>query len=840
MANDIIQDLKIRPFVKRNLIEKKNIIDVGRPTPTLTNKINKRGFQSRWYGRLDWMCGSITNEKLYCWPCLLFKPTKKHTWTDGGFNNFKNVLSEGKGHSKSQSHLHCYKSLKTFGKYNIESSMSGVAKLSNQQHNVNVKNNRQYLKQSTNALLYLSSQEIPLCGPYEKLNPFNKGNYRELLHCFAKLNSVFEYKLLTKKGPCFAEDSSQIQNKIVSSIDKVIEDEICREVKNVPFISIQIDETTGYTMHSQLSVIIRYVYESQIVERFLGLFEVIQDKTATELSNLIEKVLDKFDDAKSKLVSQTYDGGAVVPGDLNGIKINLREKGFKFGYFIHGFEHELNLIIIKSTEHIHGIRIFFANVRSFSKFAPKNTKMKIIFMNYNIIPSTIPDTKWCYGSSMVSYIRSEFFNLKKALQHILQNNKTWDEDSLCLTDSLSGKLNDFNFMFLVNCFGEIFAPADIVFNKIQNNILDLEFTQNNINELITLIKNLRNDQHYEIIYNQTMDLILHNYDELTSKLPEKKINYQSKYYEIIDNIIVSLEERFTGFEEFDFIELIDVEKFDGFSKIFPSKRVVCLLAKYAGVFDPNSLISELKYVYSDTDIKKCKTIHVILELIYEYDLLKVLPEVVKLIKLLLTLPVTFIPNQTSFSVLHRVRSYLRHTHANQKLSSLARISIEKEIIKNLENGQKLHNKILDEFALKPRLLEYIPTAQDLMDQIQGSLFSCCGINGMNDWDLNDYYNCNSTESIFWCGVPHSCCSKPFIEDDHDIDNYLCGSGVRLQKNKKMLGKIYIQGCLPSITNFINTFILPIAIVCIVVTVIMLSGAFFAQRLKKQVMRQKKR
>ena len=88
-------------------------------------------------------------------------------------------MSDCKHHSKSLILLTSYKSLQTFGQYDIITAISASARLAKQLHNKEVEKNRQYLKQLTNAVLYLCKQELPLCEYNEGTDSFNRGNYRE-------------------------------------------------------------------------------------------------------------------------------------------------------------------------------------------------------------------------------------------------------------------------------------------------------------------------------------------------------------------------------------------------------------------------------------------------------------------------------------------------------------------------------------------------------------------------------------------------------------------------------------------------------------------------------------
>ena len=87
MENDIIFYLKQKSFALRSIAEMREIIKLGRPTPHLKTKVGTRSFPIRWYEQNDWLCASSSEEKFYCWPCLLFQSKSGQSWTDSGNNN---------------------------------------------------------------------------------------------------------------------------------------------------------------------------------------------------------------------------------------------------------------------------------------------------------------------------------------------------------------------------------------------------------------------------------------------------------------------------------------------------------------------------------------------------------------------------------------------------------------------------------------------------------------------------------------------------------------------------------------------------------------------------------
>ena len=710
MSEDIVLEIKMKMFGARNIEQKREILRAGRPTPALKNKVGNRKFQEKWYEQIDWLCGSSITEKLYCWPCLLFKPRTNQSWTDGGYDDFKNILTHCKHHSKSLNHLASYKSLKTCEHDDIVKAVSKSGKLAKLTHNKEAEENRQYLKRLTSAVLYLCKQELPLSDQDEGKDSINRGNYRELLHCFAEIDSVFESRLHTKEGSKhFSGVSSSIQNDLIQAIGNVVFDEIRSEVNNAPFMSVQADKTTDYATHVQLSIIIRYVHEAKIYERFIGFYEVSDDKSLDKLTEVIATALNGFDNATNKLVSQTYDGSTVTAGNLGGVQSRLKREGFKYAHFIHCYAHKLNLVLSKSAEKVAGVRMFFSHLRSFNKFVSSSTKRKSILDKFEVSIPSLFETRWCYRTRTVSSVKLLRDKLKNALRSILENNEKWDEDTLCQADNLLAKLNDFTFIFFINCFHNILSQAEKLFDILQCKQLDIKRGQTKINDFMHCIEGYRNNEYYENIMRETAAAIKQENDSFppAKKAKGAEINFKSTYFEIIDTILMSLRERFVDMKEYAFVELLDVNKFEQFSQSFPMQHIDSLNNKYSNIFDSKSLVSELKYMYVDIDFKSCKSINSVLELIYKLKFTSAMPEAIKLIQLFLTIPLTSVANKRSLSTLDRIRSYLRSTMTQERLSSLARISIEKSLLNELESKKELHDKILHEFAIKPRRVEFM-------------------------------------------------------------------------------------------------------------------------------------
>ena len=62
----------------------------GRPLPkikVIRSNGNVSVVSATWFARYAWLTGSITSNRLYCWPCLLMNNSKSPTWAVHGFTD---------------------------------------------------------------------------------------------------------------------------------------------------------------------------------------------------------------------------------------------------------------------------------------------------------------------------------------------------------------------------------------------------------------------------------------------------------------------------------------------------------------------------------------------------------------------------------------------------------------------------------------------------------------------------------------------------------------------------------------------------------------------------------
>ena len=118
------------------------------------------------------------------------------------------------------------------------------------------------------------------------------------------------------------------------------------------------------------------------------------------------------------------------------------------------------------------------------------------------------------------------------------------------------------------------------------------------------------------------------------------------------------------------------------------------------------LVSQLCFIHRDKDFHK-DSCGELLKYIFKFHLQSSIPEVVKLLKMNAILSVTSASVERSFSCLKRVKTYLRNTMSQGRLSSFAAYSIHKDILLEKEDPSTLHEEVVKRFVEKPRRLAFL-------------------------------------------------------------------------------------------------------------------------------------
>ncbi|XP_074521341.1 zinc finger MYM-type protein 1-like [Halichoeres trimaculatus] len=539
-------------------------------------------------------------------------------------------------HSKSRGRITSELKLKLFGRVRIDEALDQAAAISVTRHNQQVEKNRAILKRLIAAVLYLGGQEQAFRGHSESTSSSgNRGNFMELVQTFAEFDTTMAEHL--SSATAFTGTSKTIQNDIIESTAHVIQEEIDKEINAAPFIAIEVDDTTDISCRCQLTVIVRYVNESGIIcERFLGFHDISLERDAETIAAVVTKTIGSYN-PETKLICQTYDGASCMSGQRGGVQALVKVK-CRHALFVHCYAHKLNLVLAQGTSNIRESRLFFASLDSFHNFFSRSPKRTALLKEVDSIH--VPGgstTRWNFKSRAVHAVHEGRGSLITALDRITAE-PGWDKDAIAQSSALRQKLDDFDFMFMLGVFKTIFGLTEPLFQVLQSRALAIRKCEERVNGTLTALKATRSTETFNQLYEET-----------TYSQP-------------------------AGFPGVEISQLV---------KTYP-------------VFDELRLRNELQVIYADTLFHKPPA--ELLKMLIKDELTSALPEVCKLLRLMLTIPVSSTSAERSFSCLKRIKTYLRNSCGQDRLGHLAKISMESSVTQDLKSRGELYDRITTRFA----------------------------------------------------------------------------------------------------------------------------------------------
>lgn len=139
-----------------------------------------------------------------------------------------------------------------------------------------------------------------------------------------------------------------IQNELLEVMAGEVKKTIENELHEATYYTLIVDELKDISKKEQLAVILRYVYQGVIRERFIAYVHATQ-LDAASLTSYVLRVLSELQLSIEHCVSQCYDGASVMRGSSSGVSARIKELNGKAVY-IHCCAHRLNLVLVESVK----------------------------------------------------------------------------------------------------------------------------------------------------------------------------------------------------------------------------------------------------------------------------------------------------------------------------------------------------------------------------------------------------------------------------------------------------------------------------------------------------------
>ena len=314
-----------------------------------------------------WLTYCEENHTLYCAVCLAFaKPSENNPFVSG-MQDWNHISQGVEEHERTIMHRMCAEA------YFLRASKSDIASLLHGSqvvaHRDQVKKKRQVLERVVDVVKFIGKRGLGYRGKeYEAAytlddDNIDHGNFLELIILLGKYDVCLKEHLTecTEKSKKMHQSHSQAKgrgsavtflskttvNNVISTVQRLIQETIAKEVAESGMFSVQIDTTQDITSHEQCSVILRYVTDT-VQERLLAVVKC-EASTGQYFVQMLTDVMDRFDLDISNCISNATDGASNIQGQYRGFSALLSSKVPNHVH-VWCYAHVLNLVLSDTTE----------------------------------------------------------------------------------------------------------------------------------------------------------------------------------------------------------------------------------------------------------------------------------------------------------------------------------------------------------------------------------------------------------------------------------------------------------------------------------------------------------
>lgn len=658
--------------------------------PTKLEYGKNRSFQHHYLQMFPWLGYSTQLDGCLCLPCCLFSlpSTACKNFVQKPYSNWTKLNEKVKAHSSSSVHLTCALALESY-----KDAQSGkqptIDTAFNQSQKRNYELNCEKLNAIIGCVILCGKQNIPFRGhnDSDSSESCNKGNFKAILEYRAQGDSVLQKHLI--EGAKNAQyTSSKTQNLLIKMCGSLILDKIGADVKENGLFSIICDECTDCANKEQLSMSIRYVARDSICESFVGFYELSDGVTGEAISSTIEKAISDCHLDPSLLRGQAYDGASNMSGQYKGCAALIQQK-YPMALYSHCCSHVLNLAVVKSCDSIQ-VRNLFAVMTKVYHFFDNHPKRQYVLDKICEDSAgklkSLCKTRWLQRIDAFHSFMDLFDSIVKSFEYIVSNRSEWSRDAVLDAVSLSKAILEFEFIIALHVVERYLSYTEGLTRALQGRALDIVGAIRHIDVLKQVLTDTRSDidrQFHAIFENASRCAGKHNVHITIPRICGRQTARDN-------HPAASAEEYFRRSLAIPFLDHLTSEIEARFSK----HTVVSMkcLSIIPSCFSESAISDDELLEFFNPE---CKTVAKAELEIWrsnfkgqEKDLLPnspesslkfakpmIFPNIRKMLVHVMVLPVTSCEAERSFSTLRRVKSYLRTTMTNERLTGLALLNI---------------------------------------------------------------------------------------------------------------------------------------------------------------------
>ena len=302
---------------------------------------------------------------------------------------------------------------------------------------------------------------------------------------------------------------------------------ICQGAKDAGAFSILADETKDFAKDEQMSFAVRYVNisDGSIHEHFLTYIHA-QGLNAECLSRYIKDLLQRFDFDSNALVSQGYDGAAVMSGNCNGVQKRVRDFA-PYTIYIHCYAHVLNLVLVDSVKSVSCASEFFILMEGLYVFVA-TSKVHVVFKEKQLLlhPDKQPlelqklsDTRWVCRYAAVNAVCRTYDSLLLTMEEVAEST---DSSKAIEARGLLYQIKKFSFIISLITFDRILSCTKQLSDQLQSSKIDLSIASELVVATKSLLSDFRTTEYWSKLYQYATQLAQLHSIEIQSTTAKRK------------------------------------------------------------------------------------------------------------------------------------------------------------------------------------------------------------------------------------------------------------------------------------------------------------------------------
>lgn len=612
---------------------------------------SKRPFLYKWFSQYPWLVYSKLLKGALCLTCVLFRAHVTHgsyfgSFITSSFVNHKKFVEKANQHEKNKWHIESFIRSKDFK--DMKKTNCGIDQVLDSCYKNKIEKNRNKLKPIISSLLFCAIHNLPIRGDTDNTAVFN-----DLLKFRVDAGDLTLKTHLEKSNKNALYISHRVQNELLECLSSSLRSVITNEAMQVFCFSLIVDETADINGTEQLSICVRYLYNKNLHEEFLGFFP-LQEFDASFITQTILEACTNLNIDMNKCVGQGYDGCATMAGHISGVQKRINNV-YPMANFFHCASHRLNLVI-NDLNSLAEVRNCVGKIKEVTTFVRDSA------LRRNIVGNNLPklcETRFVEKHKCIRKFKDQYVTIVEGLEEISKSNNFNSKTRQRCYEMLTA-ITTPTFVVILSIMAKYSAKFETVSTVLQGIDVDLQEATKHIQDLLSMLEIDRNncENIFNSIFNE-VKLVASKID-LKLKLPRRSVkqvhreNYptndvevyfrQSLFIPYLESVIMSLKDRFSD-EKLKIFTLYNLHpkkmKLMSDQQFAESVEFICTLY--------GSLLDNFKeQALSWYDLWKKKEVESTMKLIDILDYATYYPAVCQAIQIAITLPVTSCSVERSF------------------------------------------------------------------------------------------------------------------------------------------------------------------------------------------------